>query len=101
MKLKDLPQPIRELAEKRIREQGNEPNEELNIISEKIHGGFNWDETEEGYVFWGAIKNGDFNKYIGLHPYEYAIKQLDKLELSDLEKAADYLRMKIEKIKQK
>ena len=25
MKLKDLPQPIRELAEKRIREQGNEP----------------------------------------------------------------------------
>lgn len=98
MKLKELPQPIRELAEKRIREQGNEPNGELELVYEKTRGGFNWDETKEGYQFWYYIESGKFEQ---LNPYDYAIFKLDKLELSDLEKAADYLRMKIEKIKQK
>jgi hypothetical protein len=98
MKLKDLPQPIRELAEKRIREQGNEPKEENDLCTDYEYGGFYWGDTEDGYAFWMAIDNGDFNVYFDIHPYDHAIIIFDKLELSDLEKAADYIKIKIEKI---
>lgn len=99
MKLRDLPQPIRELAEKRIREQGNEPNGENYLCTDYEYGGFYWSDTEEGLEFWMAIDNGDFDAFYQLNPYDHAIEQLDKLELSDLEKTAEYLRMKIEKMK--
>lgn len=84
MKLKELPQPIRELAEKRIREQGNEPNEELELVYEKTRGGFNWDETEEGIAFWNEIDNGYYDVFYQLNPYDHATTVIDKLELSDL-----------------
>lgn len=51
------------------------------------------------YCNEASIKSIDV--FYQLNPYEHAIAIIDKLELSDLEKAADYLRMKIEKIKQK
>lgn len=95
MKLKDLPQPIRELAEKRIREQGNEPNEELYFLLGKNYGGFNWNLTEEGHDFWDAIDEGNFNVFYKLNPYDFAIRQIDQLKPSDLAKVAEYVNDKL------
>lgn len=77
MKLKDLPQPIRELAEKRIREQGNEPNEEIALDDFKSDGNFNWNETEEGDDFWNAIDHGYFDVFYKLNPIEFITKKID------------------------
>lgn len=95
MKLKDLPQPIRELAEKRIREQGNEPYEELNFMTGKNEGGFNWSETEDGFSFWHEIYKGNFDVFYQLNPYDYTIRQIDQLNPSDLAKVAEYVNEKL------
>jgi hypothetical protein len=94
MKLKDLPQPIRELAEKRIREQGNEPNEEIALDDFKSDGNFNWDETEECDDFWNEINNGNFDVFYKLNPVEFITKKIDQLDPSDLAKVAEYVNEK-------
>lgn len=91
MKLKDLPQPIRELAEKRIREQGNEPNGEYDFDYDKSQCGFDWDETEEGFDFWDNIDKGNFDVFYQLNPVEFITKKLDQLDSSDLAKVAEYV----------
>ena len=91
MKLKDLPQPIRELAEKRIREQGtyvNEPEESY------IGGLFTWSETDEGLDFWSAINEGNFDVFYKLNPVEFITKKIDQLDSSDLAKVAEYVNEK-------
>lgn len=67
MKIKDLPQPIKELALKRQVEQGNEPNEELNLSDLKYKGNFDWDETHEGFNFWAKIDNENFKPFYDLY----------------------------------
>ena len=95
MKLKDLPQPIRELAEKRIREQGNEPNENNHLSDEKAEGGFNWSETVEGSKFWETIYDGNFDVFYQLNPVEFITKKIDQLKPSDLAKVAEYVNEKL------
>jgi len=95
MKLKDLPQPIRELAEKRIREQGNMPNGENNFILGKDEGGFNWSETEDGFSFWHEIYKGNFDVFYQLNPYEFITKKIDQLDPNDLAKVAEYVNEKL------
>ena len=62
MKLKDLPQPIRELAEKRIREQGEIVTENATV------GSFFWNKTEEGTLFWDKIYSGNFTVFYEKYP---------------------------------
>lgn len=95
MKLKDLPTPIRELAEKRIREQGNEPNEEIDFVFGKDEGGFDWIITEEKHEFWSAINNGNFDVFYQLNPVEFITKKIDQLDPSDLAKVAEYVNEKL------
>ena len=68
MKIKDLPQPIKELVLKRQVEQGNEPNEELYLISGKKRGNFDWIETIEEDDFWNKIDLGNFKPFYDLYP---------------------------------
>ena len=98
MKLKDLPQPIRELAEKRIREQGNEPNKVNELSNDRRQNGFTWDSTEEGFGFWNAIDQGNFDVFYKLNPVEFITKKIDQLEPSDLAKVAEYVNEKLKKI---
>lgn len=95
MKLKDLPQPIRELAEKRIREQGNEPRLNSYLSDDKSEGGFNWHDTFEGEDFWNEIDNGNFDVFYQLNPYEFIIKKIDQLDPNDLAKVAEYVNEKM------
>jgi len=100
MKLKDLPQPIRELAEKRIREQGNEPKPNTYLSDDKSEGGFDWIETEEGKQFWDKIDHGNFDVFYQLNPIEFITKKIDQLDSSDLAKVVEYIEEKIKKYKQ-
>ena len=92
MKLKDLPQPIRELAEKRIREQGND---DYNPEKNTLRNAFYWDETEEGHDFWSAINEGNFDVFYRLNSYEFITKKIDQLNPSDLAKVAEYVNEKL------
>lgn len=60
MKIKDLPERIKELALQRQQEQGNQPNEELSLCADKDCGGFTWNDTKEGHNLWFQISRGDF-----------------------------------------
>jgi hypothetical protein len=66
MKIKDLPQEIKELALLRQKEAGNEVNEEadLNYGDES----FKWDKTPEGGFFWNAIHEVNFKPFYELYP---------------------------------
>ena len=91
MKLKDLPQPIRELAEKRIREQSRKLDENEGTITDS----FVWNKTDEGYDFWDEINNGNFDVFCQLNPYEFITKKIDQLNPSDLAKVAEYVNEKL------
>lgn len=65
MKIKDLPQPIKELALKRQVEQGNEPNADSKLIFKQT---FNWEGTVEGYDFWAEIARRNFKPFYDLYP---------------------------------
>lgn len=70
MKIKDLPQPIKELALKRQVEQGNEPNENIDLNQWKNQGNFSWDKTEEGWEFWNDIYMCNFKPFYDLYPQD-------------------------------
>jgi hypothetical protein len=63
MKIKDLPQEIKELALKRQVEQGNEADENF-----YLHEAFTWGKTNEGFVFWEDIETGYFKTFYDLYP---------------------------------
>jgi hypothetical protein len=87
MKLRDLPQPIRELAEKRIREQGNEPDGENGIRAGKAVGGFNFITTPEGLNFWDKIAYGNFTPFYERYPKQskqYTLEQLREEKIAVL-----------------
>jgi hypothetical protein len=52
MKIKDLPQPYRELALIEQESQGNERNENLKLIADVEDGNFCWDNSFCGDDFW-------------------------------------------------
>lgn len=70
MLIKNLPQPIKELVFKRQIEQGNQPNEEINLFLGKMSGNFNFAETHECVAFWREISKQNykpfFEKYGGV-----------------------------------
>lgn len=86
MKLKDLPQPIRELAEKRIREQGNEPDGETDLIAPDYKGGFYWHKTPEESDFWEEINQGNFAPFYERYPQskQYTLEQLREEKIAVL-----------------
>ena len=56
MKLKDLPDDLKNLAIKRIREQVED--EDFNPdMGETLGESFEWGKTKEGIVFWQTINN--------------------------------------------
>lgn len=77
MKIKDLPQEIKELALKYQVEQGNEPNEDVDNTSMKELGNFDWTNTKEGHVFWQDINRGNFAPFYELYPQ---FKSCDKVQ---------------------
>ena len=86
MKLKDLPQPIRELAEKRIREQGNKPDGEIKLGNYKSQSGFDWSDTEEGSIFWGHMNTKNFAPFYERYPEpkQYTLEQLREEKIAVL-----------------
>lgn len=74
-----LPQPIRELAEKRRKEQNPESKED-NLGNIKS---FNWSKTPERSNFWNDIYQSNYSVFYTLYP------QKDKLDevISEIEKA--------------
>lgn len=63
MLIKNLPKPIKELVFKRQIEQGNEPNEELELTHVKSLKNFEFSETTEGGQFWRQINKGDYKPF--------------------------------------
>lgn len=80
MKLRDLPQPIRELAEKRIREQGFKPYDNM------IASWFDWEKSEEGNEFWSEVYKGNFAPFYERYPEpkQYTIEQLREEKIAVL-----------------
>jgi hypothetical protein len=72
-----LPEPIRELAEKRRSEQC------IETISDYLAARFEWRKTKEGHDFWQEIENNNYSVFYTLYP------QKDKLDevISEIEKA--------------
>jgi hypothetical protein len=66
MKIKDLPEPIKKRALECQKEQGNEPNEELELANGRNHGNFWWDETKECSI-WDKVDNGNFHPFYNFH----------------------------------
>ena len=74
-----LPEPIRELAEKRRSEQ-NPDSKEDDLAS---YNQFDWSKTPEGWSFWSQINFDNYSIFYTLYP------QKDKLDevISEIEKA--------------
>ena len=66
MKIKDLPQEIKELALLRQKEAGNEVNEDVDL--DYCLESFTWYKTPERAFFWNAIYQGNFQPFYDLYP---------------------------------
>lgn len=63
MLISELPEPIKELALKEQERAGNVRNEMLDLMYPKNSGGFYWDETIDGPIFWDKINEGNFTSF--------------------------------------
>lgn len=90
MLIKDLPEPIRKLAEKRFIEFVTPYKNISNDVNSAYIDSFSWSKTEkygEGPSFWISIHNGDFTPYYAMYrlPEKWCIKCLpewvEKLEI--------------------
>lgn len=61
MQISDLPQEIQALVFKKQQQQGNEPDNTLDLIESVYNGNFEWNKTEEGDDFWGNIHDGYYD----------------------------------------
>lgn len=50
------------------KEQGNEPNDNLDLNAIKISQNFDWDKAVEGFDFWDRINKKDFNVFYEYYP---------------------------------
>lgn len=81
MLIKDLPAPIRKLAEKRFIEFVTPYKNISNDVNSAYIDSFSWAKTEkygEGPSFWISIHNGDFTPYYAMYrlPEKWCIKCL-------------------------
>lgn len=81
MLIKDLPDPIRKLAEKRFIEFVTPYKNISNDVNSAYIDSFSWSKTEkygEGPSFWISIHNGDFTPYYAMYglPEKWCIKCL-------------------------
>jgi hypothetical protein len=83
MKLRDLPQPIRELAEKRIREQGFKPYDNM------IASWFDWEKSEEGNEFWSEVYKGNFAPFYERYPEPIVEDETDQPKQYTLQQLRD------------
>lgn len=90
MLIKDLPEPIRKLAEKRFIEFVTPYKNISNDVNSAYIDSFSWSKTEkygEGPSFWISIHNGNFTPYYAMYglPEKWCIKCLpewvEKLEI--------------------
>lgn len=65
MLLKDLPADIRELViGRRMEASANWNADHESRLNDNSHeGGFDWNDSEEGFAFWERISHGDFSVY--------------------------------------
>lgn len=68
MLIKNLPKEIQEVVFERQKEQGNEPNIELNLSSGFELGNFDWIATIEGEDFWSKINHVDYSEFYKRYP---------------------------------
>lgn len=73
MKISDLPEGLRQLAEKRREEYL--ARSETRVFQKDLFNGFTWSETKEGYNFWNTISRGYFEEW-----FEIQRKELEKIE---------------------
>jgi hypothetical protein len=62
MKIKDLPQPYREMALIEQEAQGNKRNEKLRLSRFMLEGNFGWRKSNCGADFWNDVYNGNTPK---------------------------------------
>jgi hypothetical protein len=60
MKISELPEGLRQLAERRRRE-----NKFETVREDDMYGAFIWAETAEGLDYWVKVHGGDFSVYHG------------------------------------
>lgn len=80
MKVKNLPQEIRELWLLRAREQGNDTVDldEAVVDDDKYSSGFVWKKSKEGHKFWYQIYKGNFKPYYDLYANKQTSLQIFK-----------------------
>jgi hypothetical protein len=67
MKIKYLPEPIKKRALECQKEQGNEPNEELELDADGDGGGFYWIDTKERKQIWNGVNQGYYEAFYSFH----------------------------------
>jgi len=70
MKIKDLKQEHPLIYKRALEcqvEQGNKPNDELEINLDEISGNFKWGRTLENWSVWSAVKNGNYQPFYDFH----------------------------------
>ena len=73
MTIKDLPEDIKLIALQRQQEQGNKPNENIDLNYGKSQGNFTWSKTPEGQNIWSRVNNlNNFDSFYEFHkPKEF------------------------------
>lgn len=70
MKIKDLPEPIRSLAESRFDPSWHPSVEPYFMNNNELNVAFDWSRTPEGSDFWYKINQGDYEPFKGLYKSE-------------------------------
>jgi hypothetical protein len=69
MKIKDLPDNIKQAALENQFHAGNTPNEDLFLSFIEVDGNFDWNSTPEGYHFWNLIYSNCFEAAYEICPH--------------------------------
>lgn len=68
MKIKDLPKDIQHRVFELQIAAGNKPNAEIDLVSKKHEGNFDWHASPEDWRFWMNINAGTYSEFNSLHP---------------------------------
>ena len=71
MKISDLPPGLKELAERRRKE---DRGEEILLSNSEISGSFTWLTSPEGFFFWDSVDKGNFAPFYNCKVVNYRLK---------------------------
>ena len=75
MKINNLPLEIQKRVFECQKEQGNEPNNEISLGSNRDGKNFDWSYTVEGLNFWNKINDGKYEIFFGKYPKQDFIER--------------------------